>query len=215
MRSIPFERIAAVTALTFGFACGIAFAQSSKLPYSSIGTTPTKQDTGNLAWAAGRFGRDLPPGSGTAQQGYPIFIGRCSMCHGTNAQGVNWPVKFSPIGGPRLGGGTCKETFELSPPGCIRTLAYTIAPFPELIFDTIAVEMPMYHPGTLTPDQVYALTAFILYKNKLIDEDQVMNRETLPKVKMPNRNSFPKTDAPYMNMDKRGCYKTYGDCMGE
>lgn len=89
-----------------------------------------------------------------------------------------------------------------------------VFPFPEVLFNTIAVEMPMYHPGTLTPDQVYAVTAFILFKNGLVKQDEVMNRETLPKVKMPNAGSFPKTDEPYMNMDKRGCYKTYGYCMG-
>jgi S-disulfanyl-L-cysteine oxidoreductase SoxD len=84
-----------------------------------------------------------------------------------------------------------------------------------VIFDTIAVEMPMFNAGTLKPDQVYALTAFVLFKNGLIKEDDVMNRETLSELQMPNRKSFPSTDDVYMDMKKRGCYKTYGVCLGE
>ena len=191
----------------------VALAQTAKSAYNGIGTTPTKADMGNLAWTAGPSGKDLPPGSGTARQGRPLFLGHCSMCHGADAQGVHWiPEALSPIGGPRLGGGNGLPLYK-RPPGRVTTIAW-IAPFPEVIFNTIAVEMPMFHAGTLTADQVYALTAFILFKNGIVKEDQVMNRETLSKVKMPNRNSFPSTDAPFLNMDKRGCYKTYGDCMG-
>jgi len=52
----------------------------------------------------------------------------------------------------------------------------------------------MFRPGTLAPDEIYALTAFILFKNSLIKEDEVMNRETLPKVQLPNRNFLPASD---------------------
>jgi cytochrome c len=85
---------------------------------------------------------------------------------------------------------------------------------PTVLFNTIAVEMPMFRPGTLNPNQVYALTAFILFKNGIIKEEEAMNQETLPKVQMPNRNSFPASDDVYMDMKKRGCYKTYGVCLG-
>lgn len=98
-------------------------------------------------------------------------------------------------------------------PGQIVTLAYA-APMPTVLFNTIAVEMPMFRPGTLNPNQVYALTAFILFKNGIIKEEEAMNQETLPKVQMPNRNSFPASDDVYMDMKKRGCYKTYGVCLG-
>jgi mono/diheme cytochrome c family protein len=213
MLSFRFERILAVTALAFGLACITVAAQTSKSPYSSMGTTPTKEDMGNLAWTAGPAGKDLPPGSGTAKQGAPIFMGKCSMCHGPDAQGVHWiPGKFSPIGGPRLGGGNGVPVYN-RPAGRITTIAYT-APFPEVIFNTIAVEMPMFRAGTLTPDETYALTAFILFKNGLIKEDEVMNRETLAKVKMPDRITFPTSDDVYLDMQKRDCYKTYGVCLG-
>src|SRR5579872_3419475 len=205
MRFIRFKKVVAVAALTAIVACVGALAQNGKSQYSGIGTPATKADMGNLAFTAGPSGKDLPPGSGTAKQGYPVFIGNCSMCHGTATQGVPWaPGKLSPMAGPRLSGSKNMQGWDV-----------WVFPFPETLFNTIAVEMPMYHPGTLTPDQVYALTAFILFKNGLIKEDEVMNRETLPKVKMPNAGSFPKTDEPYMNMDKRGCYKTYGYCMND
>jgi len=203
MRSIRFEKILIAVALTAIVACVGVLAQTAKSNYSGIGTTATKADMGNLAWTAGPSGKGLPPGSGTAKQGYPVFIGNCSMCHGTATQGVPWaPAKLSPFSGPRLSGGKGTQGWDV-----------WVFPFPEVLFNTIAVEMPMYRPGTLTVDQVYAVTAFILYKNGLIKEDDVMNKETLPKVKMPNWESFPKSDEPYMNMDKRGCYKTYGYCM--
>ena len=213
MRFFPSEQVVAVLALLVSFACATALAQTQTSPYSGLGSTPTKEDLGNLAWAAGPAGKELPPGSGTAKQGAPIYMGKCSMCHGPDAQGVHWiPEAFSPIGGPRLGGGNGVPVYK-RPPGQVTTIAYT-APFPEVIFNTIAVEMPMFRAGTLTADEVYALTAFVLFKNGLIKEDEVMNRETLPKVKMPDRDSFPASDDVYMDMKKRGCYQTYGVCLG-
>jgi mono/diheme cytochrome c family protein len=205
MRSIRFETIVVVVALSASVACVGALAQTAKSSYSGIGTTAvTKADEGNLAYTAGPSGKGLPPGSGTAKQGQPIYLAKCSMCHGANAQGVPWaPSKLSPISAPRLAGGKGMGGWDV-----------WVFPFPEVLFNTIAVEMPMFRAGTLTPDEIYAITAFILFKNNLIKEDDVMNRETLAKVKMPNRDSFPTTDAPFMNMEERGCYKTYGVCMG-
>ena len=73
-------------------------------PYVGLGTVPTTADMGNLAFASGFKGKDLPEGSGTAKIGADIFAGRCSMCHGANAEGVHWaPMAFSPLHGPRLG----------------------------------------------------------------------------------------------------------------
>jgi mono/diheme cytochrome c family protein len=189
-------------------------AQSQTSRYSGVGSAPTQEDMGNLAWAAGFSGKDLPPGSGTAKQGAALFLGRCSMCHGQDAEGVHWaPGAFSPLHGSRLGGGNGVPGYKRSADQ-ITTIAYT-APSPMVIFDTIAVEMPMFLPGTLNPNQVYALTAFVLFKNGIIKEDQVMDHETLPNVQMPNRKSFPATDDVYLDMKKRGCYKTYGVCLGD
>ena len=209
MRYIPFKQFVAVMALAAGFGCGAALAQTPQ--YSGMGTTPTQEDLGNLAWTSGPSGKDLPPGKGTAKQGAPIYMVKCAMCHGRDGEGVNGASgAFSPIFGRRLGGGNGVPLYN-RPAGLITTMAYT-APWATAIFNSIAVEMPFFRPGTLTPDEVYALTAFTLFKNGIIKEDEVMDRETLPKVQMPNRNAFPATDDIYMDMKKRGCIETYGNC---
>jgi cytochrome c len=95
-----------------------------------------------------------------------------------------------------------------NPPGRITTMAYFV-PWSTAIFNTIAVEMPFFRPGTLKPDEVYSLTAFVLFKNGLIKEDEVMDRETLPNVKMPNLKGFipdaSNTDE-ILDLKKRGAY---------
>ena len=216
MRYSQSEKIVAVLVFVATAACLTTQAQKQTpaSPYSGMGSAPTREDMGNLAWTAGPSGRDLPPVSGTSKEGMEIFLGKCSKCHGINAEGVHWrPGAFSPIHGPRLGGGNIAPVFN-RPPGRVTTIAYA-APWPQVIFNTIAVEMPMFQPGTLTADQVYAITAFLLFKNGLLKEDDVMNRETLPKVQMPDRNSIPASDDVYMDMNKRGCYKTHGVCLGD
>jgi len=179
---------------------------------TGVGAAPTQEDMGNLAWTAGPSGKDLPPGSGTAKQGADIFQAKCAMCHGEDARGVHWqPGAFSPIAGLPLAGPKAEPPHNPWIPPITNG-----APFPEVIFNTIAVEMPMFRPGTLKADEVYALTAFILFKNGLIKEDEVMNSETLAQVKMPNRNSFPASDEIYStDQKKRGCYQTHGVCLGD
>jgi mono/diheme cytochrome c family protein len=209
MRYLQFKQVVAGMALAASLGCVAALAQTSR--YSSMGTTPTPEDLGNVAWASGASGKDLPSGKGTAKQGAQIFLVKCSMCHGPNAEGVKGtPGAFSPYMGSRLGGGNGVPLFK-PPAGRITTIAYTV-PWATVIFNTIAVEMPFYRPGTLTSDEVYALTAFVLFKNSIIKEDEVMDRDTLPKVQMPNRNNFPASDEVYMDMKKRGCIQTYGEC---
>ena len=209
MRFIPSKRFVAVMALSASVGSVAALAQTSR--YSGIGTPPTDEDRGNLAWTSGPSGKDLPPGKGTAKQGTSIYMNKCVMCHGKDAEGVRWsPGSFSPIAGVRLGGGNTTPRFTLAP-GQITTMAYAV-PWATPIFNAIAVEMPFLRPGTLTADEVYALTAFVLFKNGIVKEDEVMDSQTLPKIQMPNHNSFPASDEIYMDMKKRGCIQTYGIC---
>jgi len=217
MRYTPFKHFGAVMALLAGVGCVAALAQTS--PYSGIGRSPTREDMGPLANASGPSGKDLPPGKGTAKQGAPIFMVKCSMCHGRDAEGVRAPSgSFSPLEGLRLGGGNAVPMWDPprdpNAPPRITTMAW-YSPWVTSLWNTIAVEMPFFRAGTLTPDEVYSLTAFVLFKNGIIKEDEVMDRETLPKVKMPNRNAFPASDEVYMDMKKRGCIKTYGECTGD
>jgi S-disulfanyl-L-cysteine oxidoreductase SoxD len=120
-------------------------------------------------------GTGLPAGGGTPAQGAPIYAQKCAMCHGIDGKGgVNAAV---------VGGGPIKDMES----------AKTIAnfwPYATTVFDYIRRAMPWQQPRSLTNDEVYALTAYILALNKLIGENDEMNAKTLPKVKMPNRDGF-------------------------
>jgi cytochrome c len=120
-------------------------------------------------------GNGLPPGSGTAAQGAAIFAQKCVACHGPNASGG---LAAGLIGGPpkaSLDGG--------------KTIA-NYWPYATTLFDVIRRAMPYQAPRSLTGAEVYALTAYLLAGNKLIAETDVIDAQTLPKVKMPNVENF-------------------------
>jgi cytochrome c len=119
----------------------------------------------------GPDGKGLPPGSGMSAEGAVIFAQKCEVCHGTNGQGGINSVLIS------------------APGKTDRTMALYV-PHATTIFDFTRRAMPWPQPKSLTDAEVYALTAFILAGNKIIGENEVMNAETLPKVKMPNRDAF-------------------------
>ncbi len=122
-------------------------------------------------------GTGLPKGSGTPAQGAPIFAEKCSACHGDNGKG----------------GGIAAALVEEHKIVGISASQKTIKnfwPYATTIFDFIRRAMPFNAPRSLSDDEVYALTAYILAENKLIGSGDAMNAETLPKVKMPNRDNF-------------------------
>src|SRR5437867_11200067 len=121
-------------------------------------------------------GTGLPPGSGTPAQGSTIFAAKCAVCHGENAKGG---IAAALVGGPPLTSGI----------DATKTVA-NFWPYATTIFDFTRRAMPWPRPRTLTSDEVYALTAYILALNKIIGENDVMNATTLPKVRMPNRDGF-------------------------
>lgn len=216
MRFSPFKVLVVLAGVAMVGALGIAGvalqAQSNKYP--GIGRTPTPEALAYVNKGCGPSGKLCPPGKGTAAEGGQIFMARCSMCHGTDGAGrVPAPGSVSFYNAPRVLGGT--GTPQFYEPGMkMPVVSYaTFVALPTSIFNAIAVSMPMFHPGTLTNDQVYALTAFVLYKNGIIKEDEVMNRQTLPKVVMPDRNNFiPEILEDIPNLQKRACFKTYGIC---
>ena len=120
-------------------------------------------------------GQGLPAGSGTAAQGKTVYAEQCSACHGDNGRGG---ISGAVVGNPPL------DRIE-----AVKTIA-NFWGYPTTVFDFIRRAMPATQPRTLNPDQVYALVAYIFAENKLIGEADVMNAETLPKVKMPNRDNF-------------------------
>jgi cytochrome c len=120
-------------------------------------------------------GTGLPQGSGTPAEGARIYAAKCVMCHGENGKG-----------GPnaKLIGGEPIKDMESE-----KTIA-NFWPFATTLFDYIRRAMPWRQPRSLSNDEVYALTAYILSINNLIGGNETMNAQSLPKVRMPNRDGF-------------------------
>jgi cytochrome c len=128
-------------------------------------------------------GVGLPPGAGTSAQGARIYAEKCALCHGPEGKGGVAGVTAAPL--PPLVGG--------DPITDISAATKRIAnfwPYSTTLFDYIRRAMPWQQPMTLTNDEVYGLTAYILALNKLIGENDTINAQTLPKVRMPNRDGF-------------------------
>ncbi len=178
-------------ALLGAAACAAAFAQAPK--YENVGRAPSKEEI--QAWndSIGPQGKELPPGSGTAKQGEQIFAAKCAACHGPAGEGSQLA--------PRLIGGRG----PLNTPAPSRALA-NYWPFATTIWDYINRAMPPKQEGSLSASDVYALTAFILYRNEIIPETQVIDAASLPKVKMPNRDDFlPHELKDIHDLRARGC----------
>jgi cytochrome c len=173
-------------------ACATAWAQTPS--YSNVGRAPTKEEIQAWDISIGPEGKELPPGSGTAKEGAEIFAKKCAACHGATAEG-------SPLG-PRLLGG--KGTINTPQP--IRTIG-SYWPFATTVWDYIHRAMPQGQGGSLGANEVYALTAFVLFRNDIVKESDVMDAKSLPKVQMPNRNGFvPLRLEDIGDMKKRGCH---------
>src|SRR5436190_8770560 len=130
------------------------------------------------------------PGGGSAKEGAPLYAQKCAVCHGKDGYGGRAPQLIKTDANavtPALRG---RQAPCLSP--CIRneTVMGIYSPYATTIWDYINRGMPFGKEGTLTPNEVYALTAFLLYKNGVIAEEQVLDAQSLPQVKMPNRDGY-------------------------
>ncbi|WP_294223170.1 c-type cytochrome [uncultured Shimia sp.] len=122
-------------------------------------------------------GMGLPVGSGDALDGEEIFADKCASCHGDFAEGIdNWP---------KLAGGA--DTLNHDDP--LKTVG-SYWPYLTTTFDYIKRSMPYGNAGSLSDDEVYAMVAYILYSNDLVEDDFVLSNETFLDVEMPNANGF-------------------------
>ena len=121
-------------------------------------------------------GNGLPDGGGTVAQGKQVFADNCAACHGDNGTGG---IKDRLAGGQ----GTLASDMPLKTVG-------SFWPFATTLFDYIHRAMPYPTPGTLSIDDTYAVTAFILNLNGILPADGKLDRASLPKIEMPNRNGF-------------------------
>jgi cytochrome c len=139
--------------------------------HPGLGKPVSEADLANWDISIGPDGKGLPPGSGTSAQGATVFAQKCEACHGKEGTGGSNAALANPPGKNE------------------RTMALYV-PTSTTLFDFIRRAMPWPQPKSLSNDEVYALTAYILVRNNVIHEGDVMNAETLPKVQMPNRNGF-------------------------
>ena len=162
-------------------ACALALvatacATPAAMPTPGLGRDATAAQIAGWDISVGPDGAGLPPGSGTALKGAVVYEQKCRACHG--ARGAGQP-------NDRLVGG--QGTLAGKAP--VRTVG-SYWPYATTLFDYVRRAMPYPQPQSLSPDEVYAVTAYVLHLNGIIAESDEMNARTLPAVKMPNRDRF-------------------------
>jgi cytochrome c len=160
-------------ALALALSLGMLHAQS---PTYGLGRAPRADEIKAWDIAVGPEGKELPPGSGSAVEGAKIYAAQCAACHGkTGKEGPNDVL----VGG--------QGTLATNKP--VKTVG-SYWPYATTVWDYINRSMPYNKPGSLSADEVYAVTAYLLSLNGIIKEDAQMNAKTLPQVRMPNRDGF-------------------------
>lgn len=155
---------------------GLGLAQAGSYGF---GTPATEAEIAAIDIDAMPDGRGLPPGSGTHAAGKDVYAANCVACHGEKLEGVKGTGGAALIGGRgTIASGKPKKTVE------------SYWPYATTVFDFVKRAMPFDSPGTLSNDEIYAVTAYILGEGKIIPTDAVMDANSLPKVEMPNRDGF-------------------------
>jgi cytochrome c len=154
----------------------ISLAQQPPATVPGIGHPPSAQELAALDIDVTPDGRGLPPGAATAEQGKPVYVARCASCHGaTGREGPN----------DILAGG--QGTLTTARP--LKTVG-SYWPYATTLWDYINRAMPFERPHSLNANDVYGVTAYVLWLNGLIGEREIVSDATLPHVRMPNRDGF-------------------------
>ena len=147
-------------------------------------------------------GQGLPAGKGTVKHGEVLFTQRCAGCHGEFGEGLGrWPV---------LSGGLGMLTGDRP----VRTTG-SYWPYASTVIDYVRRAQPFGDPQSLSNDELYAVVAYLLLLNNIVDEDFVLTRETFRKIRMPNEGGFHDDDretAERAFWNPRPCMR---DCKGE
>lgn len=147
-------------------------------------------------------GRGLPVGSGDVWTGEEVFVERCASCHGDFAEGAgNWPVLAGGIG-------------TLADEDPVKTIG-SYWPHLSTSWDYINRSMPFGEAGTLTADETYAIVAYLLYSNDLVDDDFVLNRDNFADVEMPNADGFVLDDRPELEYSAWRAEPCIANCKEE
>jgi cytochrome c len=173
---------------------------SDSLPSQfGIGRTATAAELARIDVDVRADGRGLPVGSGTPAAGAKIYAARCASCHGKSGEGLRQGTVQL---GPKLIGRNPGDAFDFNE-STRKEGAKTIGnywPYATTIFDYVRRAMPQDRPGSLTNDEVYALTAYLLERNQIISANAVIDARSLPRVKMPSRDRFVRDDRESSNV---------------
>lgn len=175
----PKAILGTIAAVLTAFALSPGALAQSTSEHFGFGKPASEQEIKDWAIAIPPSGKHLPQGSGTAAEGEAIYEAQCSACHGKDLQGVPATGGTALIGGRgTLASGSPKKTVE------------SYWPYATTVFDYVRRAMPFTTPGALKDDEVYAVTAYILYRGNIVSRNKTMNADTLPKVEMPNKDGF-------------------------
>jgi len=151
----------------------------AQTPGFGIGRTPTAAEIQSWDISISPQGDELPAGSGTAKIGEQLFLMKgCAGCHGIDGTNGAAPRLLKRDAGP-----------EADPWSLGRILPIR-SPYAASVWDYISRGMPLMQEGTLTPDEVYSITAYLFFMNGLVEEDEVLDQNTLPNVAMPNVDNW-------------------------
>lgn len=194
LKSLKFAAAAAALAIAFA-----ATAQAEKL---GLGRAATPAEVKAWDIDVRPDGQGLPPGQGKVSDGEKIYNEQCAACHGDFGEGIDrWPVL---VGG--------KGTLKTDDP--VKTIG-SYWPYLSTVYDYIRRAMPFGNAQSLKPDELYALTAYLLYMNEIVDDDGfVLSNKNFAEVRMPNEKNFsddPRPDTPLASA-KEPCMK---DCKAE
>jgi len=158
-------------------AAGLLAASVATAAANDLGRPATAEEIAAWDIDVRPDGKGLPEGQGSVVDGEEIFAEKCAVCHGDFAEGVDrWPV---------LSGG--RDTLKSERP--VKTIG-SYWPYLSTVYDYVYRAMPFGEAQSLTPDEVYAITAFLLYANDIVDDEFVLSKENFLDVRLPNEANF-------------------------
>lgn len=157
--------------------------ESPALPETfGLGSEPSAARIASVDIDANPAGVGLPPGSGTYAKGAALFTQKCAACHGMKGEGMG-PY-------PQLIGVDHQRDFSFAnDPNYPKTIG-NYWPYATTIYDYVHRAMPLPAPGSLQPDEVYSLVAFLLAENGIVPRTTIIDRQSLPQIMMPSRGRF-------------------------
>lgn len=157
----------------------VTLCAQAQSPTYGVGRTPTAAEIQAWDISISPDGKELPAGSGTVAEGEQLYVQKtCFVCHGLNGVGASAPRLIK------------RDVGEVDDPWDFGRVLPIRSPYATTVWDYINRGMPLGMEGTLTADEVYSLTAYLLFLNDVIEEDTVLDQESLPQIQMPNEENW-------------------------